>query len=208
MPSCRARSEFERYIHAPDQTLPLLVRAGLLHVQFESIHPYLDGNGRIGRLLVTLLLGHWNLLSAPLLYLSLFFKRHRDLYYERLDAVRHQGDWESWTDFFLEGVATVAGEATATARDLFALVTEDRSRVLAMDETSLGALRLFEDLPRHPIVESSQVVERIQTSKPTANRAIQALEAAGVLVEITGKRRDRRWAYQRYLDRLRTGTEL
>src|SRR5258708_5886274 len=105
-------SAFEKYTHADDQ-LPPLVRAGLLHVQFETIHPYLDGNGRIGRLLVTLLLEHWKLLTKPLLYLSLFFKRHRADYYRRLNAVRVNGDWEGWTDFFLEGVATIADEAVA-----------------------------------------------------------------------------------------------
>jgi Fic family protein len=110
---------FEKYLHA-DDALPPLIRAGSLHVQFETIHPYLDGNGRIGRLLVTLLLEHWKLLTKPLLYLSLFFKRHREDYYRRLNAVRIDGDWEGWLDFFLDGVATIADEAVTSARDLFA----------------------------------------------------------------------------------------
>ena len=118
---------FEKYMHGED-SLPMLVRAGLLHVQFETIHPYLDGNGRIGRLLITLLLEHWELLANPLLYLSLFFKRHQDEYYRRLGAVRTEGDWEGWIDFFLDGVATIAGEAIESARELFALVAADRSR--------------------------------------------------------------------------------
>ena len=118
-------SDFEKYLHT-EGGLPPLVRAGLLHVQFETIHPYLDGNGRIGRLLVMLLLEDWELLSAPLLYLSLFFKRHRDEYYRRLAAVRTEGDWEGWTSYFLEAVSTIAGEAVSTARDLFALVSRDR----------------------------------------------------------------------------------
>ncbi len=137
---------FEKYLHAQD-ALPPLVRAGLLHVQFETIHPYLDGNGRIGRLLVTLLLEHWKLLTKPLLYLSLFFKRHRADYYRRLDAVRAEGDWEGWLDFFLDGVATIGDEAVASARELFAVVAADRSRVLSQAGTSVIALRLFELLP-------------------------------------------------------------
>ena len=198
---------FERYLHA-DDTLPPLVRAGLLHVQFETIHPYLDGNGRIGRLLVTLLLDHWKLLTKPLLYLSLFFKRHRGDYYRRLDAVRVDGDWEGWLDFFLDGVATIADEAVASARELFALVAEDRARVLANDGMSIGALRLFELLPRHPIVTVASAIRMLDTTKPTAGRAVELLVGAGVLVEMTGKRRDRAYAYRAYLDRLKVGTEL
>ena len=200
-------SAFEKYMHAED-TNPPLVRAGLLHVQFETIHPYLDGNGRIGRLLVTLLLEHWKVLAKPLLYLSLFFKRHRDDYYRRLSAVRVDGDWEGWTDFFLAGVATIADEGVASARDLFALVTADRGSVLQNDTTSAAAVRLFELLPRHPLVNVASVMKLLETSKPTAARAIDTLEAAGVLIETTGKKRDRWYAYQRYLDRLRVGTDL
>ena len=198
---------FERYLHA-DDALPPLVRAGLLHVQFETIHPYLDGNGRIGRLLVTLLLEHWKLLTKPLLYLSLFFKRHREEYYRRLNAVRIDGDWEGWLDFFLDGVATIADEAVASARELFALVAADRARVLAHEGMSVVALRLFELLPRHPVVTVASVIRLVETTKPTAGRAIELLVAAGVLVETTGKRRDRSFVYRSYLDRLRVGTEL
>jgi Fic family protein len=185
-----------------------LVRAGLLHVQFETIHPYLDGNGRIGRLLVTLLLEHWKLLTKPLLYLSLFLKRHRQEYYQRLDAVRAEGDWEGWLDFFLEGVATIADEAVSSARELFALVAMDRNRVLGREGTSVVALRVFELLPRHPVVTVASVMKLVETTKPTAGRAIEHLAAAGVLVETTGKKRDRSFVYQSYLDRLRVGTEL
>lgn len=200
-------SAFERYIHA-DDPLPPVVRAGLLHVQFESIHPYLDGNGRIGRLLVTLLLEHWRLLTRPLLYLSLFFKRHRQVYYRLLNAVRVDGDWEAWLDFFLDGVATIADEAIATSRALFTLVTADRQRVIHHSGVNLLAVQLFERLPSQPIVTAPWVVEALSTTKPTAGRAIESLEAAGVLVETTGKKRDRVYAYQAYLDRLRVGTEL
>ena len=201
-------SDFEKYIHAEDDPLPPLVRAGLLHVQFETIHPYLDGNGRIGRLLVTLLLEHWKLLTKPLLYLSLFFKRHREDYYRRLSAVRTDGDWEGWTSFFLEGVTTIADEAVASARELFALVAADRARVLEQATTSVAAVRLFELLPRHPFVSVASSMKFLETSKPTAARAIEVLVAAGVLGETTGKKRDRWYAYQGYLERLRVGTDL
>lgn len=200
-------SAFEKYIHTGDD-LPPLVRTGLLHVQFETIHPYLDGNGRIGRLLVTVLLEHWKLLNKPLLYLSLFFKRHRSDYYGRLAAVRTNGDWEGWTDFFLDGVATIADEAVNSARELFTLVAEDRSRALENAGTSVAALRLFELLPRYPVVSVGFAIKQLGVSKPTAGRAVEALEKAGVLVETTGKKRDRSWVYQHYLDKLRVGTEL
>jgi Fic family protein len=194
-------------VHAEDD-LPKLVRAGILHVQFETIHPYLDGNGRVGRLLVTLLLEHWKVLSQPLLYLSLFLKRHRAEYYRRLNAVRTDGAWESWLDFFLDGVATIADEALASARDLFALIATDRARVLDGASTSVAAVRLFEMLPRNPIVTVNSVVSLLSTSKPTAIRAIDALVGVNVLRETTGKKRDRSFAYDAYLARLRVGTEL
>lgn len=202
-----ALGAFEKYIHAED-ALPPIVRAGLLHVQLETIHPYLDGNGRIGRLLVTLLLEHWKLLSKPLLYLSLYLKRHRGEYYRRLTAVRTDGDWEGWMDFFLEGVTTIADEAVASARDLFALVAADRARVLQYAKTSVAAARLFERLPRHPILTIATAMRLLAASKPTAGRAVEALVEAGVLVETTGKKRDRWYSYQGYLTRLRAGTDL
>lgn len=197
----------EKYMHV-ENDLPALVRIALVHVQFESIHPYLDGNGRIGRLLIGLLMEHWGLLKAPLLYLSLFFKRHREEYYRRLNLVRTEGDWEGWTDFFLDGVATIADEAVASARDLFAVLTSDRAHVMGQDTTSVSAARLFELLPNHPIITVAATMKLIKTSKPTATRAIKTLVGASILVETTGRKRDRNFAYQAYIDRLRTGTEL
>jgi Fic family protein len=199
--------DLEKYLHGND-ALPALVRIGLAHVQFETIHPYLDGNGRIGRLLVTLLLEHWKLLSSPLLYLSLYFKRHRAEYYRLLTEVREHGDWEAWTDFFLEGVATIADEAVETARDVFALVSADRERVLAASGASVVAARLLEQLPVRPVITIPGIVKLLETTKPTAGKAVQILEKVGVLVETSGKRRDRTFAYKKYLDRLRAGTEL
>lgn len=200
-------SAFEKYIHADDQ-MPPLIRAGLLHVQFETIHPYLDGNGRIGRLLISLLLEHWGLLKAPLLYLSLFFKRHRAEYYRRLNAVRLEGDWEGWLDFFLDGVATIAEEAIQSARELFALVNDDRSRLLKLETASISALRLFQVLPRHPIVTVASSMKLIDASKPTATKAIEILLDQGVLTETTGRKRNRSFAYAAYLANLREGTDL
>jgi Fic family protein len=194
-------------MHADDD-LPPLVRAAMLHVQFETIHPYLDGNGRIGRKLITLLLEHWGLLSEPLLYLSLFFKRHRVEYYRLLNAVRLEGDWEAWIGFFLEGVSTIADEAAGTARDLFVLVERDRSRVLAARNASVMAARLLEQLPQHPIVTIPGIVRLLSTTKPTAAKAIGVLAELGIVRESSGRRRDRAFNYVAYLDRLRAGTEL
>jgi Fic family protein len=203
----RLLGELEKYLHATD-TLPPLVRAGLAHVQFETIHPYFDGNGRLGRLLVTLVLEEWQLLSQPLLYLSLFFKRRREDYYRALNRVRTEGDWEGWTAYFLEGVATIAEEAVQAARELFALVSRDRTRILAAGKASVVASRLFEELPRHPVVTITGVVKLLETTKPTAAKAIALLEEVGVLTETTGRRRDRTFSYSKYLDHLRVGTEL
>lgn len=199
--------QLETWLHAASD-LPPLVRAGLAHVQFEAIHPYLDGNGRIGRLLVTLLLEHWGLLSRPLLYLSLFFKEHRAEYYRRLDAVRAEGDFESWLAYFLEGVAVVADEAVDATRTLFTLIAADRARVLAAPTTSVMAARLFELLPEHPIVTVATALDLLRTTRPTATKAVTALVDAGVLVEVTGRRRDRTFRYEAYLRLLRAGTEL
>jgi Fic family protein len=199
--------QLEKYIHGKDP-LPHLIRTGLVHVQFETIHPYLDRNGRIGRLLISLLLGHWELLTHPLLYLSLFFKRHQVEYYRRLGAVRTDGDWEGWLDFFLDGVATIGEETVTAAGELFTTITADRKRVLSESAASVVAMRLFEALPTQPIVTVASVMRALDTTKPTAGRAIEALKAAGVLVETTGRRRDRSYAYQKYLDLLSAGTDL
>jgi Fic family protein len=203
----RLLGALEQYLHHDDK-LPPLIRVGLAHVQFETIHPYLDGNGRIGRLLITLLLEHWKLTSAPLLYLSLFFKRHRAEYYRLLGEVRRSGDWEAWTDFFLEGVATIADEAVVAARDVYALVNGDRQRLLGAKGASIVAIRLLDLLPVHPVVSIPGVVRLLETTKPTAGKAVQLLEQLGVLSETSGKQRDRTFAYSKYLDRLRAGTEL
>jgi Fic family protein len=199
-------SSLEKYIHAKDSLHPL-VRAGLSHVQFETIHPYLDGNGRIGRLLITLLLEHWKVLDAPLLYLSLYFKRHRAEYYRRLNAVRSDGDFEGWLEYFLEGTAVIADETVTTTQQLFTQIGADRTKVISRHATSVACFRLFELLPAHPIITVAKAAKLLKTTKPTATKAITGLVDAGVLVETTGRRRDRAFRYETYLDILRSGTE-
>lgn len=202
-----ALAALEKWLHGND-SLPPLVKAGLAHVQFETIHPFLDGNGRIGRLLITLLVEHWKLLSSPLLYVSLGFKRHRQEYYERLNAVRKNGDWEGWTAFFLECVRESADDGVATARGLFIQVNDDRRKVTSSKSSTLIAVRLLDLLPTHPMVTLPRCTELLQTSKPTAVKAIEALRRVGVLHEITGKRRNRVYAYTAYLDLLAKDTAI
>jgi Fic family protein len=196
----------EKYIYANDP-VPPLARAGLLHAQFETIHPYLDGNGRIGRLLITLLLEHWDLLDTPLLYLSLYFKRNRAEYYRLLNAIRTDGDFESWLKYFLEGVAVISDETVATTQELFALISSDRTKILSGRSTSVAGVRLFELLPSHPIITVAETVKLLKTTKPTATKAVSGLVETGILVETTGRRRDRAYSYEAYLNLLRAGTE-
>jgi Fic family protein len=201
-----AMSDLERWIHA-DDPLPPLVCAGLAHAQFETIHPFLDGNGRIGRLLIALLVEHWNLLPSPLLYLSLAFKRRRDEYYRRLSAVRSDGDWEGWIGFFLDSVCETADDAVAAARRLFALLNTDRQRLLAQRGATVAAIRLFDELPTQPVVTLPHAMELLGASKPTAAKAIEILRHAKVFRETTGRRRDRVYAYHAYLEVLTKDTE-
>ena len=196
-----ALATLEQWIHSSDP-LPPLVRAGLAHVQFETIHPFLDGNGRIGRLLITLLVEHWGLLTSPLLYLSLAFLRHRPEYYERLMKVRTDGDWEGWTTFFLGCVGEAANDGVQTARRLFAVVGQGRAAVMKHKAATVPAIRLFELLPEHPTITLGAAIDLLGTTKPTAAKAIDALVRAAVLEEITGKRRDRVYAYRPYLNAL------
>lgn len=199
--------QLENYLHTRDPLSPL-IRSGLAHAQFETLHPYLDGNGRLGRLLIALCLEDWGLLSEPLLYLSLYFKRHQSEYYTRLDAIRTQGDWEGWLAYFLEGVAVIAGESLALIGSLFDVQTRDRSLYLASGSPTVAGVRLFESLPQHPLVTVKSAVEICNATKPTAAKAIASLCDAGILKEITGRGRDRTYAYTEYLDLIREGTEL
>ncbi len=192
-------AQLEKWLHS-DDALPPLVKAGLAHVQFETIHPFLDGNGRIGRLLITLLLEHWRLLKSPMLYLSLALKRRQQQYYEHLTAVRDGGDWEGWTAFYLECVREAADDGVRAAERLFALLGKDRARLIAHDSVTVPAVRLLDLLPSNPVVTLPLAIELLGVSKPTAIKAIEALEETGILKETSGKRRDRVYAYQKYLD--------
>ena len=202
-----AMSDLERFVHASDDGLPILVRAGLAHVQFETIHPFIDGNGRTGRMLILLMLIDRGLLSSPVLYLSLHFKQHRDRYYELLDAVRRTGDWESWLEFFLEGVAAVATSARETAQRLTAMASGDRSRIAAGGRGANSLLRVHEALTEGVIVNVAEVVDRTGLSAPTAGTGLRRLCALNIAEEITGGRRNRVFVYSEYLSVLAEGTE-
>lgn len=198
---------FERFMHENESRLPALIKAGLLHVQFETIHPFLDGNGRIGRLLVTLYLCVNGVLRKPLLYLSLYLKTHRNDYYRLLQEVREQGAWEAWLDFFLAGVADTANQAFDAATRIVDLFKEDRERITAGSDRAGSALRVHGLFQSNPFLTANQLVERIGLSAPTVNAALADLERLGVVEEITGKRRGRVFAYRKYLAILSEGTE-
>jgi Fic family protein len=200
-----AMTHLEKWLHSADP-LPPLIKAGLAHVQFETIHPFLDGNGRLGRLMIALLLEQWGLLPAPLLYLSLAFRRRQQTYYDHLSAVRSLGDWEGWTGFYLECVRDAADDGVAVAKHLFGLLGAHRKQVLSRRGVTIPALQLLEKLPRQPIITLGGVIELLRTTKPTAAKAIAALEGAGLLRETTGRKRDRVYAYREYLEVL-TGDE-
>jgi Fic family protein len=193
----------ERFLHADDDGLPALIRAGLAHVQFETIHPFLDGNGRVGRLLITFLLCHAGVLREPLLYLSLHFKKHRPTYYELLDRVRRDGDWEAWLEFFLEGVRVTAEGAVTTAQRLAAIFKEDRRRIETTGRRAGSALRVHEALKAHPLLSLPAICQRTDLSFPAASSAIDLLIELGVARELTGKRRNRFFLYDQYMETLR-----
>lgn len=197
----------ERFMHEEGSRLPALIKAGLLHVQFETIHPFLDGNGRIGRLLVTLYLCVNGVLRKPLLYLSLYLKTHRADYYRLLQEVRERGAWEAWLEFFLTGVADTANQAFDAATRIVELFKEDRERITAASERAGSALRLHDLLQQSPYLTATQLVERTGLSAPTVNAALADLERLGVVEEVTGRRRGRVFGYRRYLAILSEGTD-
>jgi len=196
----------ERFLHV-DAAPGALVKAALAHVQFETIHPFLDGNGRVGRLLIALLLHHDGVLRQPLLYLSLYFKQHRNEYYRLLDKVRQDGDWETWLDFFLEGVTQTAGSAVDTAHRLLALFREDAERIQTLGRSAANALRIFDALRARPIATVTDLAERTGVTYPTAAKSMESLTTLGIAREITGRKRDRVFAYDRYIAILNEGTE-
>lgn len=192
----RALNDYETFLHAAGES-PLLVRAGLAHAQFETIHPFLDGNGRVGRLLITFMLVHGGAIRAPVLYLSYYFKRHRAEYYDRLMAVRLSGDWEGWLRFFLRGVAETAEEAADKAERIFEL--REGHRALAMAETGANGLKLLSMLYERPLVNVKLVSQIVKVTFPTANRLVMRFEELGLLREVTGQRRLRVFRYEPYL---------
>jgi Fic family protein len=202
-----AVGDLERFIHDQPQPTPILIKAALAHAQFETIHPFLDGNGRVGRLLITLLLCSENVLRRPLLYLSLYFKRHRDAYYEHLQRVRTDGDWEGWLRFFLDGVIDVANSTAGTTQRLVALIEADRRHIHTLGRGAATALRVHELAARYVVIDASSTAKRLELTDPPIYAAIRRLEAAGILREATGRRRGKLYVYDRYLSILDEGTE-
>ena len=197
----------ERFLHSEDAALPPLIRAGLAHVQFETIHPFLDGNGRLGRLLITMILCEAGVMREPILYLSLFLKSRRNDYYRLLQEVRQAGTWETWMEFFLIGVAETAEQAAATARDLIVMFDSHRLGVAELGRAAPTALRVHELMQASPIVTIPTVAEKLAVSFPTANAALEQLAKIGVAREITGRRRGRVYAYSDYLALLERGAD-
>ncbi len=205
VPECMA--DLERFLHDERNPYPALIKAALANVQFETIHPFLDGNGRIGRLLIAFILHHEGVLQEPLLYLSLYFKRYRSEYYRLLDLVRLEGDWEAWIEFFLEGVVSTAQSAVETARRLVTLFERDQNRIQDVGRAASTALRVFHALCEHPLLTLSQAHQRTGLSFPAVARGMQVLAELGIAREITGRRRNRIFAYDHYLNILSEGTE-
>ena len=205
LPDCMAA--FERFLHAKDDGLPTLLRAGLAHLQFETIHPFLDGNGRVGRLLITLLLCQAGVLRAPLLYLSLYLKQNRATYYDLLNNVRQTGDWEEWLAFFLEGVRLTAKGAVSAAQRIARMFQDDRDHIETTGRRAGSLLLLHEVLKARPIISLSEVCNRANLSFPAASSAMEFLVQHGIAREITGKRRNRLFVYNQYLSILNEGTE-
>ena len=191
--------DLEKFIHATSPTLAPLVNVALVHAQFETIHPFLDGNGRIGRLLIAALLEHWRLLPEPLMYLSGYLKQHQLEYYRQLSVIRTEGNWESWVSFFLEGVAVAATEAERSIVEIATMVAADRRRVLDSPKSGPATYRLFELLPMMPRFTVERVRQKLNTSFPTANAAIKLLNALGIVTETTGQKKNRSFSYQGYI---------
>lgn len=198
----------EKFLHREHEDLPILVKAALVHVQFETIHPFLDGNGRLGRLLITFLLCAAGAIREPILYLSLYFKTNRARYYELLDRVRAHGDWETWIEFFLTGVKETAQQAADTSREILALIEGDRHKIEALGRPASSVLRVHQHLQRKPIVTIPATAEQLSLSAPTVTKALQHMVRLGLVRETTGKQRHRLFTYHRYLDILNRGTEL
>ncbi len=198
---------FEKFLHNEDVKLPILIKVALAHVQFETIHPFLDGNGRLGRLLITFILCMEGVLKEPLLYLSLYFRANRQEYYDHLQSVRETGDWESWIKFFLNGVIDTATQATDTAQEIMALFKADRSSIEKSGKSTSATLSIHRYLQHHPVANTRKIKEGCNVSLPTVLRSLGTLATLGIVRETTGKERNKIFAYQKYLDILIKGTE-
>jgi len=203
---CLGKLEF--FLHDQPEPTPVLLKAALAHVQFETIHPFLDGNGRLGRLLITLLLCEQKVLRSPMLYLSLYFKTHRQYYYALLNNVRLTGDWEAWLDFFAEAVAVTATQAVETAQQLLDLSNKDRVKVSGLGRAAASTLQVYRALMEHPIATAGWLVDKTGITPATVNKCLGHLERLGIVRELTAKKRNRLFSYTRYIDIMNRGTEL
>jgi Fic family protein len=201
-----AMGALEKFLHDDPIRTPILIKAALAHAQFETIHPFLDGNGRLGRLLITLLLMAEGVLDRPLLYLSLYLKRNRDLYYDHLQRIRTQGAWEEWLTFFLDGITDVADSTTATTRQLVAMIERDRRRIQELGRGAATAARVHDRLVAHIVGRPAAVARELQMSEPPVYQAFSRLEEIGVAREITGRQRGRIYIYAEYLETLNADT--
>jgi Fic family protein len=200
--------KLELFLHDQPEPTPVLLKAALAHVQFETIHPFLDGNGRLGRLLITMLLGEQKVLREPMLYLSLYFKTHRRVYYELLNKVRLTGDWEAWLDFFAEAVIATATQAVETARQLLELANQDRDKISSLGRPAASMLRIHRVLMEHPIATSNWLVDKAGITSATVNKALGHLEHLGIVRELTAQKRNRLFSYTEYVEIMSRGTEL
>jgi len=201
-------NQLELFLHnQPEKTSPLL-KAALAHVQFETIHPFLDGNGRLGRLLITLLLCESNVLQKPLLYLSLYFKTHRSYYYELLDRVRKTGDWEAWIDFFAEAVIITANQAVDTARQLLALTSADRLTISGLGRAAASTMQVHQALLEHPIATAASLAKQTGLTQATINKSLTHLQKLAIVAELTDQKRNRIFSYAGYIAIMNQGTEL
>ena len=200
--------KLELFLHDQPEPTPVLLKAALAHVQFETIHPFLDGNGRLGRLLITLLLCEQKVLREPMLYLSLYFKTHRQYYYELLGNVRLTGDWEAWLDFFAEAVIVTATQAVETARQLLDLSSQDRDKISGLGRAAASTLQVHRALMEHPIATSGSLVEKTSITPATVNKALGHLEQLGIVKELTAQKRNRLFSYAGYIEIMSRGTEL
>lgn len=203
----RLMGQLERFVNDIPKRTPTLIKAALAHVQFETIHAFLDGNGRLGRLLITLILCNDKALSNPMLYLSLYFKANRDEYYQLLQEVRVSGDWEKWLRFFLKGVRETSDQAASTIKRIMDLFNSDAKRIETLNSTVSNLLRVHQLIRRYPIITIASIVEQMKVSKPTAATAVAKLEQIGILRKGMVKRRSRMYVYQAYLNILDEGTE-